>query len=285
MSRLCAPARPLPVPVRRFALSVLASEILRDVAVTLQARGIPVMPLKGVLFQRLLYADPTERLLSDVDVLVPESEFEVAIQALRDASFCAPRVGRSLVEVALRSPKGLDVDLHRRLFSPARYRLETDAVFRRATRDDRLLGVPLYIAHPLDTAAHLIGKFVSDHVVADSLKRLRELLLWVEHCDIQPEALASHLDAHGLSRAARYALGCGNEVLGNPFFSATLAALPPDPIGRACAHVARSLMPRWRRTPLAAAPSHLLNDSIFRASASAFWSAFNRWQSTRYTVS
>lgn len=263
-------------------MAVLAREVLRDTARALDARGIPLMPLKGALFQLILYDDPAERAISDVDVLVPERDFDAAIAALSAESFRVTKAGRSLIEVTLRSPRGLSLDLHRRLFSRARYRLDTEGVFQRATRDERLLGAPVYLADPYDTAAHLIGKFVSDHVVDERRPRLEELLRWVARSGIEPERLALHLDAHGLARAARLVLACGFDLLGAPFFAASLAALPCDPLGFACARLAGELIPRWQGRWFAAAPAHLLNASIARAGASAAWAVVNRWRHARW---
>jgi hypothetical protein len=266
---------------RRFTIAVLASEILRDAARALGAAGIPVMPLKGVLFQRVLYADPAERLMSDVDVLVPEHQFGQAITTLMAAGFRPQKIGRSLIEVALSSPKGLAVDLHRRLFGFGRYRLSTEGVFRRASPDESLFGVPLHIAHPHDTAAHLIGKLVSDHVVADASPRLEELARWAAHSHIEPAQLAQHLALSGLGRAARYTCALGTELIGGSFFPALLQALPADRVGHACARLARTVIPRLDGTPLAPVAAHLLNDSLPKGGASALLALRNRWRHTR----
>jgi Uncharacterised nucleotidyltransferase len=260
-----------------FVKSVLAKETLRDTARVLHSRGIPLVPLKGVLFQLVLYAEPAQRWLTDVDVLVRERDFGAAIRALRGAGFEAPRASRSAIEVALVSPRGMTVDLHHRLFSRGRYRLPTDAVFARAVRDEALLGVPLQLAHPYDTAAHLIGKYVSDHVLEEREARASELLRWLQHCQLDPVGLAAHLHAHGLARAARYTLGIGAELLGAACFREVLAALPRDAVGGVCVRAARRLIPRWQGTALAAAPAHLLNASLPGALVSATWAGVARW--------
>src|SRR6185436_8975587 len=170
----------------------------------------------------------------------PRRCFGRAIRALVRAGYRPRSASVSLIEGALWSPRGMLVDLHRQLFSRGRYKLATDAVFRRATRDDRLLGVPLQLAHPHDTAAHLIGKFVSDHEGLEPLQRLQELARWIHHCSIDPWKLARHLCRCGMARAARYTLGRGAELLDDPFFPAALAALPADPLGRVCERAART---------------------------------------------
>ncbi|MEO8180398.1 MAG: nucleotidyltransferase family protein [Deltaproteobacteria bacterium] len=263
------PISPTPSYMRRYATAVLASEVLRDVARVLDASGIRVMPLKGVLFQLLLYPDPAQRALTDVDILVPEQDFERAIVALVQAGFQPRGAGPGLIECAFRAPRGLTVDLHRRLFGNGRYKLSTEALFRRAIRNDSLLGVPLYLAHPHDTAAHLIGKFVSDHERFEVQPRLAELAQWVRHCAIDPVRLGRHLRACGMRRAGHYVLSRGAELLEDPFFRAALVVSPAGKLDRVYTRIARVLMRDLRGTVLASLPAHLLNASLAQGAMSA----------------
>jgi hypothetical protein len=261
---------------RNYTAAILAREIVRDAASALGAHSIACMPLKGVVFQQVLYADPAERSLSDVDLLVPEEQFERAIQVLLRAGFRAPTERSSSIEIPLRSPRGLDLDLHRRLFSAGRYRLATGDLFERSRRDEELFGVPVRLADPLDTAAHLIGKFASDHVTDEALPRLRELARWIAHYRIEPDGLARHVESCGLARAARHTFGVAAGQLEDVFFPEALAALRSDPLGRACVRAAGVLLPLLRGTSLAALPAHLLNASLPRAGASSLLAILNR---------
>jgi hypothetical protein len=254
--------------LRAFTTSVIARETLREVAEALGARGIPVMPLKGVLFQLILYADPAERRVSDVDVLVPEGRFGEAITILVQHGYRPDSVGPSWIEAAFQSPRGLPLDLHRRVFCPRRYRMPTDELFLRATRDEALLGVPLWIQHPLDTLAHLVGKFVSDHVHSGAEPRLRELEKLIEHYAVDPEAAALHLARCGLARAARHVLAHGRRERGHRFYGAALAALPGGPLDGAVVEVAGRLSRRFEYGRLAPLSSHLLNTSLLRGAHS-----------------
>jgi hypothetical protein len=262
---------------RRYAAAVIAREVLRDVALACAAQRIPVMPLKGVFFQLFLYPDPAARLISDVDVLVPEGAFEAAIGALLAAGFRPLKAGHSLVEVSLQSPRGLPVDLHRRLFSRGRYRLDTAGVFRRSQADSALLGVPLQLAHPLDTAAHQVGKFASDHVLAQAEPRLRELALICAHYELAAGELADHLVRHGLARAARDTLARAFELTRQPFFARVLESLPASRVAALCCGLARSTSGVVSETSvLAAVSAHLLNSSLPRAAASLAFSSSSR---------
>lgn len=253
----------------RQALSraLLGRDVVRRVGQLLGGRGIPVMPLKGILMQQLIYADPSERRISDVDLLVPDHRFQEAVSSLSANGYQPVALGRSLIEIAFRSPTGITVDLHRQLFSPYRYRLSTLEVFERSSPNEHLFDVPVRLAHPLDTLAHLIGKWVSDQVAGGCPHRLRDIERWVALYRISPQAAATHLEKVGLARAYRYVL---NQVAlpSRPFFCQTLDALSIDPVGRACLAVASRLFPLTRATIIAALPAHLLNSTLIRAGAS-----------------
>jgi hypothetical protein len=133
------------------ALVVEAAEILG-------ARGISVMPLKGVLLQRLVY-DPTRfRPIVDVDVLVPEARFGEAYEALRSAGFSEERWEPGGWQVSLKRPNGilLGIDLHHRLSRTVRSRLTGDGLFQRGTRDEELFGIAVTLPSHEDLLAHLL---------------------------------------------------------------------------------------------------------------------------------
>jgi hypothetical protein len=273
---------PLPEEMRRFAASVAAREILREAAAVLGRQQIAVIPLKGVFFQRVLYADPAQRFSSDVDLLVLPEQFQRAAAALLAAGFRSQKVGRSLIEAAFSSPRGLAVDLHCQLFGPGRFRLSAQAVFERARPDEQLFGVPLLVADPYDMAAHLIGKLVTDHVSADAQQRIAELLLLIDRYGLEPERLARHAGACGLGRAARYVLDLGaRQSLHRDYFGAALASLPADPVGQLCVWAARTTLARARSPAIGSLVAHSLNSSLPRGAASAGMAALNRLRHAR----
>jgi hypothetical protein len=261
-------AAPRAVGVRSFAASVIARETLREVARALHRARIPVMPLKGVLFQLILYEDPAERALCDVDVLVPQQRFSEAIDILVQHGFEPASAGPSWIEAAFDSPHGLPLDLHRRLFCARRYRLSTRELFLRATVDQQLLGVPIWIQHPLDTLAHLVGKLVSDHAYAPLAARLAELERWVDRRHLAPELAARHLVHHGLGRAARRVFSLGLRERQHPFYGAALRAMPPDATGDALVTLAGRLAEQPRARALGPLSAHLLNASLWRGATS-----------------
>jgi putative nucleotidyltransferase-like protein len=254
---------------RSYVAAVVAREVLRDVAGLLGAASIPVMPLKGAFFQLFLYEDPAERVISDLDLLVPEPRFERAVEVLLRAGYHAVKVGKSLMEATLLSPRGFPVDLHRRLFSGGRYRLPTADLFARSSEDRELIGVPLRLAHPLDTAAHLVGKFASDHVQLDALSRIVELSKLAHHYELKADLLVDHLMLVGMVRAGHYTFSLGVELIEDPFVDRVLALLPRGPLTVVCATSARIAGERFGEGSLVAGLSaHLLNESLPAAAAS-----------------
>lgn len=275
-----APTVPSRQVRRRFAIAVVAREVLRETAQVLGRAGIPVMPLKGVVLQRLLYSDPALRPMSDVDVIVPEALFTSAIRALSAAGFAPHGAGRNLLEVSFRTPQGFPLDLHQRLFGRGRYRLSTHDLFARSTLDRELFGFPVWLADPMDTFAHLVGKFACDHVRDDAKRALEELAAFAVRQALEPVALGQHLERCGMARAARFTLGHAERVAPHPVLSAVLHSLSSDPIGVACALLAETALTTLPRRSLGVVPTlHGLNASLARAATSF---ALNVVDSARY---
>ncbi|MDH3728525.1 MAG: nucleotidyltransferase family protein, partial [Myxococcales bacterium] len=187
---------------RRAVTSIVASEVVRDVAKRLEGPGIDIMPVKGALLQHWLYDDPAERAMTDVDVLVRPDQAQAAHGLLERAGYRP--IGRSSIGAfAMRSPLGLALDLHPELFDRARYNLPTADVFSRSSPDDGLFGAPVRLPFPLDAYAHLIGKFGSDHLHAGSTERLDEIARMSRRIEAPPELVARHLVGCGMRRVAR----------------------------------------------------------------------------------
>jgi|GEM_PF-2366112 len=284
------------------ALKLLATGVVRRVANTLTPLAIPVMPLKGALWQATLYEAHEERSLADVDVVVPSNQFELAEAALLRSGFAytaEPAThredfassdeplslrdwGRQLVagyprERELRAPElPLYLDLHRSLFARGRYALTTRGLFARARRDQALFGAPVWVPHPLDQLAHLLGHLATDHRPGEAMYR-SDLERLVVRERIAPEAAAKHLERHGLARAARFAL----LELGTPAIQAWVAhcvtSMQPDPLGDALVVAARDIVHRTGRfSSWSALMGHALNTDPRQIVAALSWAAVSR---------
>lgn len=253
---------------RRAAKSLAASALVADVAQKLAAPGISVMPVKGALLQHWLYDDPTERPMTDVDLLVRPDALERAVTQLESEGYrtvARPSAGAVMME----TPFGLALDLHPTLFDPARYRLPTTELFARGTVDTILFGASVRLPSPLDVYAHLIGKVGSDHLDARATARLDEISRMVRRIDAPPETVARHLVHCGMRRVSRYVLPLVHQATGDPFAREVHDRLPFDPVGGSIAVIAnlglRAAPPvSWWGALIA----HLLNHSLPRGAYS-----------------
>lgn len=249
---------------RRAVTSIVASEVVRDVAKTLEGPGFDVMPVKGALLQHWLYDDPAERAMTDVDVLVRADQARAAHGVLERVGYIP--IGRSSIGAfVMRSPLGFALDLHPELFDRARYNLPTADVFARSSSDDGLFDAPVRLPSPLDAYAHLIGKFGSDHLNAESTERLDEIARMPRRIEAPPELVARHLVGCGMRRVARYVLPLVNETIGDMFAASVLGHLPRDPIGERIAATARTVLTNASPdSRIGAVTAHMLNDSVPR---------------------
>jgi len=222
------------------------------------------MPVKGALLQHWLYDDPTERPLTDVDLLVRADDLGGAVECLEAAGYRRTR-HRTVGGSVMQTPFGLALDLHSQLFDHARYRMPTGDLFARGAEDHILFGASVRLPSPLDVYAHLIGKFGSDHLDARAAARLDEIARMGTRIDASPEIAARHLRHCGMGRVSRYVLPLVYRVTGDPFALKVHDAFPFDPIGRGIVAIANiglaGAAPESRSGALIA---HLLNESLPR---------------------
>ena len=211
-----------------------------------------------------VYDDPSERPITDVDALVPEADYGRALESLRSAGFQL-RTSNVFQTVLLAPGLPLPLDLHRRLFARSSFHMPSRELFARGQHDRERYGVELVLPAPRDVFAHLVGHFVKSRGGEDSQRfQLRDFGALAERCALEPRSTAEHLVDCGLARASRYALLCvPSELDARGFCRSTLAALPRDHTGSACA----TSMLRLRksvsaRSSLAMLPGFVLEPSL-----------------------
>ncbi|MCB9591639.1 MAG: nucleotidyltransferase family protein [Sandaracinaceae bacterium] len=249
----------------RLAAALVARHDFTVAVRLLNGVGILPMPLKGVLLQHVVYQDPADRVLSDTDLLVPPGRFREAIAALRAAGHSIDPEGRA--GCSTRAPgAGLQVDVHRRPFSPGLYDLDGGAMFARGTIDEKLFGAVVVIPAPEDLFAHLVGNFAKGRHNATTPEQVRDFSAVASRFGLAARPLARHLEQHGLARAARYALIHADDA----FSIKLLRALRPDPVGAVSASVARRLTARFGvDSNVSALAPHLVNRTLPRGVVSA----------------
>jgi hypothetical protein len=228
-------------------LRVAAPALVVEVAEILGRRGIPVMPLKGALLQKLVYDPDRFRPIVDVDVLVPQARFREAYDGLRTAGFSDERWEPGDWQVSLKRPGGspLGIDLHHRLTRTARSRLTGDGLFERGTGNTQLFGAPVVIPCAEDLLAHLLLHATLHWIRYDRLHRPDDFQAVTTSLAIDPVSCAGHFRRQGL---VPHAIVFLPKVLapGNTAFSSIFAAhLRADRRERAAAWAVETICARF----------------------------------------
>jgi Uncharacterised nucleotidyltransferase len=174
--------------------TVAGPNLVRDVAAVLASEHIPIMPLKGVLLQAIVYKT-SFRPMADVDLLVPPDSFERARSALRRAGFEVLGIGRDIFR---RPGSILEVDLHRNLSMPSRSRLSAEDMFLRGRSDVDLFGVPVVVPDARDLYAHLLLHLTLDWLIRGGLHHPQDFEAVPDALGLSVSSVAEHLRTVGL---------------------------------------------------------------------------------------
>lgn len=247
----------------RLAAALVARHELTQAIKVLNGIGVIPMPLKGVLLQHTVYSDPSDRPISDADLLVPTRRGEDALDALRAHGYVREPAGQSGVKTTAPNAK-LAVDVHWRVFPPGLFDLRAAEMFARGRIDEQSFGGVVVVPDPLDVYAHLVGNFAKGRAGQAHQPQLRDFSAVASRFGLAPRTVARHLERHGLSRAARYTLGYARDE-GDRFAGEVLRVLRRDVVGRASARVARRLTDRFGPDRPGSVPSpHLVNRTLLR---------------------
>jgi hypothetical protein len=151
----------------------MAATVFAEVDRVLGGAGIPVLPVKGVITGRTLYADPAERELRDVDVRIRPRDFSRALALVgRTAGW---RVGHVVpayrnITVAI---GGLDVDIETSCGPPGFCGLRVEAMIERAEPGPSAQLPRMPELH--DHALLLVVNAVKDHLVTTTPAALEDL--------------------------------------------------------------------------------------------------------------
>jgi len=258
--------------VRETFLKAAGPLLVKRIVEILEPRGIPVMPLKGVLLQKLVYGDKAFRPIVDVDVLVPEERFFEAWRLLRANGFTGEQWEIGRWQVTLRNPDGppLGIDLHRRLTRTVRSRLTEAELFARGRPDSGMFGAPVILPSPDDLFAHLLLHATLHWLRVSRLHRPGDFQAAADALGLDAVRCAAHLASVGLTAHARLMLPMVAEETTSPFVEHLLTRLEPAVRGYAAAWLAGALAarsppgrPGRRLANLALAPS--LSAALFAA--------------------
>jgi len=249
-------------PRRALLSQVVGREVLVGAVRALAPAGVTPVVLKGVWLQACVYTQQASRVVTDVDLLVPERRFEHALIALEHAGW--RRRSSDVRAVSLEHAEmQLPIDLHRQLFTRGAFRLSTDAVFERSHVDHAAFDVTVRLPDPRDGLAHLIGHFVKSRMRRDDPDRLRDFVAITRRYPLEPENCARHLYEVGMARAARYVLHHLAYTERDDFHRELVEALPRDPLAEPIVQLARRIASDSGTSGvLGAMPGFLLDRSL-----------------------
>jgi hypothetical protein len=271
----------------RLANHAASEAVLRDALRALHTTDVEVMPLKGVLLRRLVYDDPAERPVGDVDLLVRGRDVRRAHEALDAAGFEPIFLEPMERERSFRHRRlGLLVDLHWQLFYDDYFDFDAEGLFARASHDATSFSTPVWRMSPLDLYAHVLVHAGFTAWVQPA-PRLYDIARVADRLHIDPSSAAAHLRAHGMAAFARYALRLAARH-GDPAHPrAVLAALGDDPVRDLAARAVLAAVPLLRDRPyLAYAPRRMLFRSGEEVAANAVEIAVRgaRWARRRLSA-
>ncbi len=177
----------------------VAADVFRKVATRLAARGVDVLPVKGILTARTLYDDVSERPLRDIDVRVRRRDFRRAVRAAREWGWHKKHVvllGQVLWEV-----EGIEVDVKSALAPPGLCAASIDDVFDRARRAVEPFGFPHLEPEWTDHALMLVLNAFKDGL-AGMPWALEDLRRVARHPSFDAATLVERARAGGVASAA-----------------------------------------------------------------------------------
>jgi hypothetical protein len=248
---------------------LIARDALTQLIDDVRETGARLMPLKGVLLVALGIRKAADRSMADVDVLVEPSVARPVTRAARSHGWLTPMGNDTACVLVHPKTRATSIDLHRALFPPHFFGMDTDGVFERARRDDKLFTREVYVMHPLDLYAHLVGHFVKGRSDRRDHRHLTDFAAVGRWSGASPSECAAHLERVGLARAARYALNLALDTEADSFTREVLRRLPKDRRGSAMAMVADRVLSRVEPGSDWGIPFvHALNTNLARASRS-----------------
>lgn len=165
-------------------LQEAALRLLERVVEALEREGIPALPVKGVVSSRVLYDDPSERPLRDVDVRVAERDYDRLCALARREGWHvlrrAPAYRNLIVEIA-----GMQIDFECHVGPPGLSALTVDAMLARAHRGPRGWREP----DPVDHAVLMIVNVFKDKLTVAAPWAVEDLRRIARKVD--PSALAA----------------------------------------------------------------------------------------------
>jgi hypothetical protein len=172
--------------------SVAAVHWCSTVVKRLHDHGVAALPFKGAGLIGNLYSRPSERTMSDVDILIRERDFSLAANILRELKFSslADRVADfpdrvadfsdlfGNREVCFTNPDGVQIDLHWSIGLMSPPNLNAECLIQRAEQGE-MLGAPVSFISPTDSILLTIRHVLQNSFAPSStIKDLCDIGKW-----------------------------------------------------------------------------------------------------------
>lgn len=203
--------------------------------VELSVKNIPVLPLKGLYLAHTCYPTLEERVMGDLDLLVPKPEMSATIAAAKRCGFepSKPIVleawlnNHHQVAGMVHQQTGMIVEWHWHI-APQRTQIpiSIDEVWQRTT-STMLAGCPVAHLSAEDMVLHLVHHLVYHHDFLFGLRSLCDLDLVWRQTAVSPQKLMALGHRYGISKGLHLALALTKQHFKTPVPASLLDAICP----------------------------------------------------------
>jgi len=203
-------------------MAEMAGPRLDEVLEAMANAGVDAVPIKGVAYARDLYADPGERPMADIDLLVRPRERTSANDVMRTLGYVSAAESRFHHATMFQRGANEVFDIHASIVSPWRSRIDLDAVWRRTRR----VGEQLRLDPVDETLFHFVG--MARNAMLDTLIHYVDAARLLRRLDDSGRrALGARAREYHVLRAVAAGLHLTNEIIPTDSRGAAPPWLPP----------------------------------------------------------
>ena len=217
----------------------------------LQAQTIPAVVLKGGMLAATIYADPSLRVMNDLDLLVPRPQLPAAVAVMQELGYtfleeptATDLTQRHHLPRLVQADGVTEVELHWTITPPGRYHpVDTAVLWARAVTVE-VAGMTIRVLSPTDQLLHLCLHASYHHSFQQGMRFLCDVdaLLRRQGERIDWNALQQQTQQQGWGHGVYLVLYLASQLLVAPVSSAVLQALKPidfsaEEVELACWHM------------------------------------------------
>jgi hypothetical protein len=217
-----------------MALQYRLGQVLRVFA----QRGLPVIVLKGAFLAQVVYPHDSERMMSDVDLLVPKAKAREAVDVLQSLGYQS-ELGypvQDMFSVKHEAPVFVKdgfppIDLHWTLTAPEMpFEIDLDGLWQRAQQIN-IAGVPVLGLSWEDFLLHLIIHIIR-HRMYEMLRSVYDVAAMLHCCSLKIdwEALVLRARTWKVEHGTSLILNLANNLFGASIPESVFDGLQPDKI-------------------------------------------------------